>query len=108
MASRNGMCQVITIRNAKAIHAKANINTTRDRIRNCSWATPPTPHHAANTNINCQANGLKYQCVPGGYEAKFQSNTRAPTYRRIEPSKVQLGRRNRHHTISGEAATSEI
>src|SRR5216684_7256264 len=108
MASRNGMCQVMTIRNAKAIHAKATTSAARDWITACSWATPPTPHHAANTNINCQANGLKYQCVPGGYEAKFQSNTRAPTYRRIEPSRVQFGRRNRHHRISGDAATSDI
>src|ERR1700680_1935934 len=108
MASRTGRCQVMTIRNAKAIHAKATISAARDRIRTCSWATAPTPHHAANTNINCQANGLKYQCVPGGYEAKFQSNIRAPMYSRTEPSKVQFGRRNRHHMISGEAATSEI
>ena len=98
----------MTITNAKAIHAKATISARRDRIRNCSWAMPPTPHHAANTNIICQANGLKYQCVPGGYEAKFQSNKRAPMYSRTEPSKVQFGRRNRHHRISGEAAIKVI
>src|SRR5229473_8426836 len=108
MASRNGMCQVITISRAKAIHAKATISARRDWITDFSWAAPPTPHHAANINSNCQANGLKYQVVPGGYEAKFQSNQRARTYRTAEPSKVQFGRRTRHHRISGEASTSDI
>src|ERR1700722_15919544 len=106
MASRNGMCQVMTIRNAKAIHAKAAISAARERSRNSSRLMPPTPHHAANTNINCQAYGLKYQGVPGGEDARFQSNTRAPMYRMTEPSKVQFGRRSRHHRINGEAATS--
>src|SRR6266404_5440926 len=106
MASRTGRCQVITIRNAKAIHTPAKISPTRDWIRGQSLATPPTPHHAANTNINCQAKGLKYQWVPGGYDARFQSNTRAPMYSRTEPSRVQFGRRNRHHRTSGEAAIS--
>ena len=63
---------------------------------NCSLATPPTPHHAAKKNINCQANGLKYQCVPGGYEAKFQSNKRAPMYRRTEAKQGPV--RAAHHT----------
>src|ERR1700739_50724 len=95
MASRNGMCQVITIRNEKASHAQARITAAGDLIRNCSLAAPPTPHHAANTNSICQANGLKYQCVPGGYEARFQSKQRVPMYSRIEPNRVQFGRRNR-------------
>src|SRR5437667_5121386 len=98
----------MTISSAKRSHATANASATRDRIRNWSWAAPPTPHHAANINSNCQANGLKYQVVPGGYEAKFQSNQRAKTYRMAEPSKVQFGRRTRHHRISGEASTSDI
>src|SRR5436190_21019206 len=98
----------MTIRNANTSHATATVSAIRDRMMNWSLATPPTPHHAPNINSNCQANGLKYQVVPGGYEAKFQSNQRAKTYRMAEPSKVQFGRRTRHHRISGEASTSDI
>src|ERR1700681_4019192 len=98
----------MTISSANRIHATAATSATRDWMMNCSLATPPTPHHAANINSNCQANGLKYQVVPGGYEAKFQSNQRARTYSTAEPSKVQFGRRTRHHRISGEASTSDI
>ena len=42
-----------------------------------SLLAPPVPHHAAKTNISCQAKGLKYQVVPGGYDARFQSKMRA-------------------------------
>src|SRR5450756_804998 len=108
MASSHGTCQVMTITKAKASQAKASASAAGDRIRGSILARPPTPHQAANTNSNCQAKGLKYQWVPGGYEAKFQSKTRAPMYRRIEPSRVQFGRRNRLHRISGEAPTSTI
>src|SRR5271169_508396 len=83
-------------------------SATRDLIRNQILAAPPIPHHAPKKNISCQANGLKYQVVPGGYEARFQSNQRASTYRMAEPSKVKFGRRTRHHRTSGEASTRTI
>src|SRR5271166_879783 len=101
MASRNGRCQVITIRNAKAIQARATISAKRDCTMNHILEAPPMPHQAVKKNISCQANGLKYQCVPGGYEARFQSNTRAPMYTRTEASKVRFGRRNMHHSTNG-------
>src|ERR1700680_2278780 len=102
------MCQLITITNANAIHASASASASRDRMMNSSLAAPPTPHHAANTNINCHANGLKYQVVPGGYEARLRSNQRAAIYSTTEAASVRFGRRIRHHRISGEASTSVI
>src|SRR4051794_13358197 len=98
----------MTIRNANAIQAIATASATLDRIRNWSFAAPPMLHQAANTNNSCHANGLKYQVVPGGYEAKFQSNHRAATYRTAEPSNVRLGLRTMHQSISGAVSINAI
>ena len=62
-----GMCQVITIRKRESEPGRRHRHrraATRPMIAILSIR--PTPHQAANTNINCQQNGLKYQVVPGG------------------------------------------
>src|SRR5438552_18961578 len=98
----------MTITNANSIHARATPNAILDRITNLIWSRPPAPHHAANTNIICQANGLKYQVAPCGYDGRFQSNHLAKMYRTTEASNVTFGRRTMHHIISGAANTSDM
>src|SRR6516162_5782557 len=49
------LCQVITMKSAKRIHARDMTSAARDWIRNQILAAPPKAHHAPRKNINCHA-----------------------------------------------------
>src|SRR3954467_4558356 len=98
----------MTMTNANRIQAAAMVKAAFDQTHFEYFAISPTPHQAANTNRNCQQNGLKYHVVPGGNDAMVQPNQRDRMKSTIEPTKVRFGRRTRLHTMNGAAKIKTI
>src|SRR5205085_1272318 len=58
--------QLLAVKHVNTSQAAGTIKAAFDQTHFEYFAISPRPHQAANTNMSCQQNGLKYHVVPGG------------------------------------------